>query len=410
MLRSVQVTFRSAIALVLVLLIGAALFATRASAQANLPLASITVQVQTFGKPRADVPATIVVHSESLDSDLSTVVEGPTNTVFPNLPPGPYNVRVSSAQLSPAQLDLTLSPGQSIELSLILDHVFPLMLEPRHGDASAAVLTGELPVPSFVTTLDSFMPDLRKPLVTPSSLSPCSLDQVLPHVSVHAREFVDNVNRITATEMLELERWRSNGKLEGSSHHKVVYVANIELLDARYLSVDEYREGAGVPSGFIKAVGSPSLVLIFHPLHVNEFAISCKGLGSWSGTPAYLLEFQQRADRPNTMSAFATSKGDYNVNLKGIAWVDATTFQVIHLETDLVNPIPDLLLDSEHQSLNYGPVAFSKRNISLWLPQSVDISVHLGNKQFSARHYYSDYQLFTVDTGQKISKPKEGSN
>jgi len=403
--------FRSTITLLLALLFAAALFAARVSAQSNPPLASITVQVQTFGRPRADAPATIVVHSEGLDSDLSTVVDGPTNTVFPNLPPGPYYVRVSSAQLSPAQLDLTLSAGQSMELSLILDHVFPLMLETRHGDPFAAAWNGELPVPGYATTLDSFMPDLRKPIiVTSSSLSACSLDQVLPHVSLHAREFVDNVNRITATEILELERWRSNGKLEGSAHHKVIYVADIELQDSRYLSVDEYREGQGIPDGFIKAVGSPSLVLIFHPLHVNEFAISCKGLGSWNGTPAYLLEFQQRADRPNTMSAFATSKGDYNVNLKGTAWVDAKTFQVVHLETDLLNPIPDLLLDSEHQSLNYGPVNFAQRDISLWLPQSVDISVHLGNKQFSARHHYSGYQLFSVDTGQKIHKPKENSN
>jgi hypothetical protein len=402
---------RSVYVLVFALLFGAALSATRSSAQSK-SLATITVQVQTFGKPRADFPATIVIHSEGLGSDLSTVVDGPSNTVFPNLPPGAYNVRVTSAQLSPAQLDLTLSPGQSIELSLILDHLFPLILEPRHGEASLAAPVGELPVPGFVATLEFLlMPDLSKPVAAPSSsLGACSLDKVLPRVSAHAREFVDNVNRITATENLELERWRSNGRLDGSSHHKVYYVANIELRDSRYLSVDEYRDGEMIPSGFIKAVGSPSLILIFHPIHVDEFAISCKGLGTWNGTPAYLLDFHQRADRPNTMSAFATPKGDHNVDLKGTAWVDATTFQVVHLETDLLNPIPDLSLDSEHQSLDYGPVAFSTHNISLWLPQSVDISVHLGNKQFSARHHYSDYQLFSVDTGQKIGKPKEASN
>jgi hypothetical protein len=122
------------------------------------------------------------------------------------------------------------------------------------------------------------------------------------------------------------------------------------------------------------------------------------------------VDFQQRTDRPNSMSAFVTPKGTYDVNLKGTAWVDASTFQVIHLETDLMNPIPALFLDSEHQELDYGQVKFVQHNISLWLPRSVDISVHLGNKQFSARHSYSDYQLFSVDTGQKIGKPKESSN
>jgi hypothetical protein len=72
--------------------------------------------------------------------------------------------------------------------------------------------------------------------------------------------------------------------------------------------------------------------------------------------------------------------------------------------------IPDLFLDFEHQSLDYGPVLFAKRNVSLWLPQSVDISVYLGRKQFNARHHYSDYRLFVVDPGQKIAQPKDLSN
>jgi hypothetical protein len=110
------------------------------------------------------------------------------------------------------------------------------------------------------------------------------------------------------------------------------------------------------------------------------------------------------------MSAFSTRRGSYPVSLKGTAWVDASTFQVVHLETDLLSPIPELLLDLEHQSLDYGPVAFDARHVRLWLPQSVDVNVHLSGKQFSARHSYSNYQLFVVDTGQKIATPKDVSN
>lgn len=394
---------RSAHALALALVLSAALSCIRVSAQSS-SLASLTVLVQTFGKPHADFPATIQIHSPALDSDLSTVVDKPSTVVFPNLPPGAYHVLVSSAGLSPAQLDLTLSPGQSVELSLILDHLFPLILEPRYSGVSLAAPVGELPIPVF----DSLpMLDPGKP---PSELSACSLDEVLPRVSAHTREFVDNVNRIAATEILELERRRLNGRLEDSTHKKARYVANIELLDSRYLSVEEYRDDYPHLDGFMSATGSPSLVLIFHPIHLDEFEIACKGLGTWQGTPAYLLNFQQRPERPKKMSEFRTPKGRYAVSLKGTAWVDATTFQVVHLETDLLTPIPELFLDFEHQSLDYAPVIFATRNVNLWLPQSVDISVHLGGKQFSARHHYSDYRLFVVDTGQKIAKPKDVSN
>jgi len=405
------VMVRAARTLVFVVVLGA-VTPIRVPAQPG-SLASITVLVQTFGKPYADSPANIQIHSPVLDSDLSTVVDKPSNAVFPNLPPGPYHVLVSSGALSPAQLDLTLSPGQSVELSLILDHLFPLILEPRHSATSLAATVGEFPVPDFnAATLDSFLTlDLRKPSTPPpSQFGACSLDDVLPHVSANAREFVDNVNRITAAETLELERRHGNGKLESTVHTKVHYVANIQLLDSRYLSVDEYRDGPLDLSGFIKAVGSPALVLVFHPIHLDEFEITCKGLGVWQGARAYLLNFQQRPDRPNTMSDFRTQKGSYTVSLKGTAWVDATTFQVVHLETDLLKPIPDVFLDLEHHSLDYAPVLFAARNVSLWLPQSVDISVHFGGKQFSARHSYSNYQLFVVDTGQTIGKPKNVSN
>jgi hypothetical protein len=397
--------------LVFVLVLGAVI-PIRVSAQPG-SLASITVQVQTFGKPYADSPAKIQILSPALDSELSAIVDKPSNAVFPNLPPGPYHVLVSNAALSPAQLDIALSPGQSVELSLILDHLFPLVLEFRHRATFLTATVDELPVPDFnAATLDSFLTfDLYKPSTPPASqFGACSLDEVLPHVSANAREFVDNVNRIAATENLKLERRRGNGHLEDTLHIKANYVANIQLLNSRSFSVNEYRDGYHNQGGFIEATGSTTLVLVFHPLHLDEFDITCKGLAIWHDTPAYLLNFQQRPDRSNTMSAFSTRSGSSTVNLKGTAWVDATTFQVVHLETDLLNPIPELSLDLEHQSLDYGPVAFAERHVTLWLPQSVDINVHLRGKQFNARHFYSNYQLFVIDTGQKIAKPKDVSN
>jgi hypothetical protein len=403
---------RSAHVLVLALVFGVALTSIRVSAQSD-SLASISVEVQTFGKTHSDFPAVIQIHSSVLGSDISTIVDKPFTAAFPNLPPGAYRVVVSGAELAPTQLDLTLSPGEVAELSLILDNLFPLILEPRHRVSFLAPSVGELPVPDFNTaTLDSFLTlDLHKPSAPPpSQFSACSLDDVLPHVSANAREFVDNVNRITATEILKLERRRGNGNLEDTVKIKTNYVANIQLRDSRYFSVDEYRDGHPNQKGFIEAIGSTTLILVFHPIHLDEFDISCKGLATWHDSPAYLLNFQQRSDRPNTMSAFSTRTGSYSVSLKGTAWVDANTFQVVHLETDLLNPIPELFLDFEHQSLDYLPVAFTARSVTLWLPQSVDISVHIGNKRFTAQHIYSNYQLFIVDTGQRISKPKDVSN
>jgi len=146
-------------------------------------------------------------------------------------------------------------------------------------------------------------------------------------------------------------------------------------------------------------------VLIFHPIHVDEFAMNCQGLLTWHGISVYIITFQQRLDRPNTMSEFCAGNVSFNIYLKGTAFVDPDTFQILHLETDLLKPIPELTLDAEHQSIDYGPVVFAAHNDNLWLPQLADITVHYHNKEFNERHAYSDYRLFLVETGQKISKP-----
>jgi hypothetical protein len=437
--------------LVLGLLV-AAPFPVRSLALAHFDspsLATITVNVQTFGRPRADFPATIQIHSSSLDNDLSTTSDTPSSLNFPNLPPGDYRVTVTAPSREAVHLDLTLASGQSARMSLILDRIFPLTLN-LDSSAKGALASTTRPVksdmPLAATLLVSPAPDASPAPASavasrtdadsaddsetsagpsassdipvspgepaPSKLqpfvSPCSADEVLPRISANVREFVDSINRITATEFMNFERRSHKGRLEEKAQNKASYVAIIQPLDSGFLAVDEYRNGSPGMTGFpghIASTGSAALVLIFHPIHLDEFSMNCEGLLTWHDIPVYVITFQQRLDRPNTMSEFRAGSMSYNIYLKGTAFVDPETFQILHLDTDLLKPIPELTLDVEHQSIDYGPVAFASHNDNLWLPQLADITVRYHNKEFNERHAYSDYRLFLVETGQKISKP-----
>jgi hypothetical protein len=390
----------------------------------------------TFGRPQADFPAAIRIHSESLESDLSATSDKPSSVTFPNLPPGQYLVAVTAPSRDPAEVEISLAAGQSARLSLIVDRVFPLTLSFSAGaasvsnavpqpDASAALIVpGATPataapptVPSTNAPADPTDPPDISPSPSPSGdapsklqpfVSPCAVDDVIPRVSANVQEFVDSINRIAAVEWMNFERRNSKGRLEEKAQNKVNYVAVIQPIENGFLSVDEYRNGSPGMSGFpghIASTGSIALALIFHPTHVNEFSMSCKGLLAWHDVPAYEVTFQQRLDQPNTMSEFRTSRMTFPILLKGTAFVDAETFQIVHLETDLLKPIPEVFLDVEHQAIDYGPVAFEAHHDRLWLPRASDITVHFHNKQFNERHSYTDYRVFTVDTGQKISKP-----
>ena len=97
----------------------------------------------------------------------------------------------------------------------------------------------------------------------------------------------------------------------------------------------------------------------------------------------------------------------YPVPLKGRAWVAADTFQIVRIETDLREPVPQIKLFAEHQGIDYGPVRFKHQEISLWLPSSTDLYLDFRGRRIHRRHTYENYLLFSVQDKQNISKPKE---
>jgi hypothetical protein len=95
----------------------------------------------------------------------------------------------------------------------------------------------------------------------------------------------------------------------------------------------------------------------------------------------------------------------YPIALKGRAWIDPNTFQVLRLETDLREPRPDLRLNTEHLVMEYGPVHFKSRREVLWLPSSADYYAIFRGHRFHRRHSFTNYVLFSIDDKQKIEEP-----
>jgi hypothetical protein len=257
--------------------------------------------------------------------------------------------------------------------------------------------------------------DLGRPPILPEieALAPisssCEIGTVLPHVTSHVREFVENVNRFTAREALERERLTRDGKIREQYRSHSNYVAAIENRDGFFV-VEEYRNqtsGDVSVKGTISANIAPALELVFHPNHIDEYAMTCEGPLDWDGRQTWRIRFEQRLDRPATISSFVANHKVFTVLMKGSAWVDTHSFQLVHLEADLLSPISDIRLESLHQTVDYGPVTFAQRKTTLWLPTQADITADFQGKLLVERHKYSSFQLFSVDTGQKIAKPAD---
>src|SRR5258708_11495030 len=275
------------------------------------------------------------------------------------------------------------------------------MVEPWTLDGITA-----LPLPT------SWLPpdiDKKVPPVEPGA--GCKLDEVVKKAGRQIEEFVRNVDRFTATESLQHEKINKWGLESSQERRKVDYVVSIREVQARLLDVQEFRKAVGALDDFpggLQSNGLPALVLIFHPYNVESFDLTCEGLAHWNGGLAWQVHFRQKADSSNNLRAYKSgiNGSSYPVALKGRAWIAADSYQIVRLETDLVKPIPEIRLAAEHTVIEYGPVLFRERNVSMWLPQSAEVYSDWKGRRFHLRHSFSKYMLFSVDDKQTISTPK----
>jgi tetratricopeptide (TPR) repeat protein len=237
----------------------------------------------------------------------------------------------------------------------------------------------------------------------------CPLHEVRKGASSRAKELMDNLQRFSATERIEQVRVDKAGKPRQATSATVQYVAEIRKARTGGLTVEEYRDGSlanNVSLEAVAATGMPAHALIFSPSLIDDFIITCEGLGSVHGTPAWQLHFMQSPTRPSRFRSYIHSKGAFPVGVKGRAWVAVGSYQVMRMETDLEQPIKEIGLLKDHMTTDYVPVEFAKRKVQLWLPQTTDLYVDLAGQRFHRRHSLSDFELFSVDVTEKTRIPE----
>jgi hypothetical protein len=274
-------------------------------------------------------------------------------------------------------------------------------------DMSAFIAAAKaLPVPSSWMPLDV---DDKMPPVEPGAT--CALDEVVQNAGKRLQELVKNVDRFTATELVTDESINKWGLPSFPEKAQFDYIVSMEETRPSALSVEEYRERRASSKGFPEAVmtsGLPALVVIFHPIYVGNYEMTCEGLARWNGGLAWQVHFRQRKDKPNTIRSYRLGlEGQgYPVALKGRAWIAADSYQIVRLETSMVAPMPQIRLAAEHVNIEYAPVQFRKGTLEMWLPANVEVYYDWKGRRVHRQHKFSNYLLFSVDDRQKISAPK----
>jgi hypothetical protein len=241
--------------------------------------------------------------------------------------------------------------------------------------------------------------------------SSCHMDTLLPQIEHRLQEFVDDVQKFTATELLVYESFNGSGRVVYSELSKYDYLVQIEQSSPGLLDVNEYqhrRSPSEESRMTIATAGLPALPLIFHPYYAGDFSMDCEGFTNFNGKPAWQIHFRQRADKPSRIRSYriGVAGAAYPLDLEGRAWFLAENNQIVKLETDLVKTIPEIQLTLDHASAEYGPVHFKSRGIDVWLPLAAEFVCERKGKRTHQRVTFTDYLLFAIDNQQRTAAPQ----
>ena len=237
----------------------------------------------------------------------------------------------------------------------------------------------------------------------------CPYDKVIDGAGERIKQLVDDVGRFNAIEDLLHEDLDQLDHPITRTLLKFNYVASISEPRPGVFNIGEFRDQRSGAEDFpdqIATRGLPALALIFHPDERDDFKMACEGLGDWRGQATWLVRFEQRTDRPRRIQEYRIAGHSYPVSLKGRAWISAESFHLVHVESDMVSPMPEIQLLSEHMAVDYAPQLFQKKSVELWLPKSAEIYFDFRRHHYLRRHSFDHFMLFSVDSEEKRSEPR----
>jgi Flp pilus assembly protein TadD len=237
----------------------------------------------------------------------------------------------------------------------------------------------------------------------------CSLEDVLHKTQQRILRQLGDLEKFSATEKIAHQVLDSSGVWTtpvSRDFNYLIFVHHNKTLPYYFV---EDRKGTESSNSFPTGIATRGLVslgfMVVNPVFSKDFQFTCEGLGNRNGKPAWQLYFVQRADLPSRVRSWNYKSRNYPIPLKGRMWIGANSFNIIHLETTLREPVPGLRLNREQLMVDYGPVHFQSVATELWLPWQGEMYFDLMGRRYHHNHTLTNYLLFDVDTKNKIKAP-----
>jgi hypothetical protein len=166
--------------------------------------------------------------------------------------------------------------------------------------------------------------------------------------------------------------------------------------------VTEYRTARnGKPIG-IGSPGAPSFQgfisawIVFSSANQAESRFRYLGQQRVNGHATYVLGFAQTPGSVASPGVIVADNEAMPMLLQGIAWIDQSDFRIVRLRTDLLAPLPLILVEKQTANIVFGRVRIADLDTELWLPKAVNLQMEVGGQMVQEEHGYSKYRLYAA--------------
>jgi tetratricopeptide (TPR) repeat protein len=239
----------------------------------------------------------------------------------------------------------------------------------------------------------------------------CSENEIVLRTQAKMMHQLGNFEKFLATEHIEHQEVDGHG-IPGAVREKDFnYLIFVQHPRPGMSFLQEKRDGGENLGSFPTALATQGLAAlalsVFDPSYEGDLTYKCEGLGTWRGQAVWRLRFEQKQEVKSRIRMWTNSRGTYAIPLKGRVWIGASSYDVLHIETDLREAVKEIELTRDHLLIDYGPVKFEKSGTTLWLPWDAEMFMELRGKRYHHTHTLRNYMLFSVDSAGTVGNPTE---
>ncbi len=231
-----------------------------------------------------------------------------------------------------------------------------------------------------------------------SSPAPSAVDLAQHQVIAYLAKLAD----LHCTESVTQEKLAGNGHVEASEHAQYDYLVMIDG-NGDGLQMNESRIESSAsrrkPLPMLVTNGFSTVLLVFHPYYRDSFAFDTGADEVVDGRELIPVHFSQIHGR-RTPAALALRGREYPLELKGTAWLDNRSGEVIKMDAGLLHDMSDVGLRSLAIHVEYKQATLGKSSANMTLPALAVVDVTTPLQHWRNTHVFDAYKSFSTDAVQ----------